>query len=460
VGQIDLGFGAPGAERRVWTVAGLLASLREGLEREYFDVWIEGEVSNCKQAPSRHIYFTLKDGQAQLRAVMFSQQARYLKFKLGDGAQVRVRGRVSIYEARGDLQCYVEHIEPLGRGELQAAFEHLKQKLAAEGLFAPERKRALPRLPRRIGIITSPRGAAVADMVRILRRRFPSLDLLLYPVAVQGAAAAGEIAAALDYFAAQPEGAAHHVDLLIAGRGGGSLEDLWAFNEEVVARALARCPIPTISAVGHETDFTIADFVADLRAPTPSAAAELAVRPRAEFAREQGDMRRRLEHAMRYRLLQRRHRLQDLARHRAFDALRQKIGRRGQRTDELAQRAQAALGRRLERLRRQTESLAARMQRRDPRAVLAAARGALQAREQTLVKVWEAGQTRRRQQLERWAAVLGERNPLGILARGYALVYDGEGRLATDPAAIAAGEALRVRLAKGWMEAERKRSGR
>ncbi|MGN6593289.1 MAG: exodeoxyribonuclease VII large subunit [Terriglobales bacterium] len=457
MGQIELSFGAGGRERRVWTVAALLASVREGLEREYFDVWVEGEVSNCKQAPSRHIYFTLKGGQAQLRAVMFAAQARYVKFKLRDGLQVRVRGRISLYEARGDLQCYVEHVEPLGRGELQLAFEQLKQRLEAEGLFAPGRKRALPRLPRRIGLVTSPRGAAVADMIRVLRRRFPSLDILLHPVAVQGTAAAGEIAAALDYLGAQAEGAAHRVDLVIVGRGGGSLEDLWAFNEEVVARALARCPIPVISAVGHETDVTIADFVADVRAPTPSAAAEMAVRPRAEFAREQAEWSRRLTQGVRYRLLQRRHRLQDLARHRAFDALRQGLRRRGQRTDELGQRLPALLGRRLALLRRHADSLADRARHRDPRAVLAAAGGRLQARRQTLVAAWRARQAGRRRRLEELAAVLGERNPLRILARGYALVYDSAGRLATDPAAIAEGEALRLRLAQGWLEAEARR---
>jgi exodeoxyribonuclease VII large subunit len=457
VGQIELSFGAAGSERRVWTVAALLASLREGLERDYFDVWVEGEVSNCKQAPSRHIYFTLKDGQAQLRAVMFAAQARYLKFKLRDGLQVRVRGRISLYEARGDLQCYVEHVEPLGRGELQLAFEQLKQKLAAEGLFAPERKRALPRLPRRIGLVTSPRGAAVADMIRILRRRFPSLDILLFPVAVQGTAAAGEIVAALEYLGSQPEGAAHRVDLVIVGRGGGSLEDLWAFNEEVVARALARCPLPVISAVGHETDFTIADFVADVRAPTPSAAAELAVRPRAEFAREQAELQRRLTQGIRYRLLQRRHRLQDWARHRAFEAVRQGIGRRGQRSDELAQRLAAGLRQRLTQRRRRLEMLAARARHRDPRALLAAAGGGLQARRQALEAAWRARLAQRRRRLEELAAVLGERNPLRILARGYALVYDGAGRLATDPEAIAAGERLRLRLARGWLEAEARR---
>ncbi|MGH9485917.1 MAG: exodeoxyribonuclease VII large subunit, partial [Terriglobales bacterium] len=287
-------------ERQTWTVSSLLASLKTLVERDFFNVWIEGEISNCKYAASQHCYFTLKDAKAQLRAVLFAQQARRAKFQLRDGLQVRVRGRLSLYEARGDVQCIVEHVEPLGRGGLQLAFEQLKQKLAAEGLFAPERKRPLPVLPRRIGLITSARGAAVADVIRILHRRFPGLHILLHPVAVQGTAAAAEICAALDFFAAHAPGGAFAVDLLIVGRGGGSLEDLWAFNEETVARALARSPLPTIAAVGHETDFTIADFVADLRAPTPSAAAELAVRPYADWMREHTERSARLEHAMRY----------------------------------------------------------------------------------------------------------------------------------------------------------------
>ncbi len=437
--------------RRVWTVSGLLAQLKQGLEREFFDVWIEGEISNFHQAASRHCYFTLKDGQSQLRAALFASQARYLRVKLRDGLQVRVRGRVSVYEARGELQCYVEHVEALGRGDLQAAFEALKEKLAQQGLFDAARKRPLPALPRRIGLITSPRGAAIADMVRVLHRRFPNLDLLLYPVAVQGEAAAGEIATALDYFGAP---GAPPVDLLIVGRGGGSLEDLWPFNDERVARALARAPVPVISAVGHETDFTIADFVADLRAPTPSAAAELAVRPKAEFLREQAALRRHLEQAMRYRLLRRRHELNDLARHRAFYALQQRMTQRGQRLDELTHRLERALRRQLERLERRFTSAAAQARRQDPRLRLAVARTRMERLQERLTGLWRERAAARRHRLAAAAALLEERNPLQVLRRGYALVFDAQGRLATAPEAFAAGDALRIRFAAGWLDAQ------
>ncbi|MGH9520847.1 MAG: exodeoxyribonuclease VII large subunit, partial [Terriglobales bacterium] len=223
--QTDLPFPP---ERKIWSVSALLARLKTALDRDFFDLWVEGEISNFHQAASRHCYFTLKDARGQLRAVLFAQQARLLRFRPADGLQVLVRGRLSLFESRGDLQLYAEHIEPLGRGDLQLAFEQLKEKLQAEGLFAPERKRPLPRLPRRIALVTSPRGAAVADLVHVLRRRFPNLEIRLYPVAVQGDAAVGEICEALAYFA-RPE-PAWLPDLLILARGGGSLEDLWAFN--------------------------------------------------------------------------------------------------------------------------------------------------------------------------------------------------------------------------------------
>ena len=446
--------------RKIWTVSALLASLKQSLDRDFFDVWVEGEISGFHQAASRHCYFTLKDGHGQLRAALFATHARLLKFKPRDGLQVLARGRLGLYEARGELQCYVEHLEPLGRGSLQLAFEQLKEKLAAEGLFDAGRKRPLPALPRRIGLITSPRGAAIADMVRILQRRYPNLHLLLYPVAVQGEAAAGEICQALDYFARQPAGAPTAVDLLLVGRGGGSPEDLWPFNEEAVARALARSPVPTISAVGHETDFTIADFVADLRAPTPSAAAELAVRPKADLLREQAGLRRHLEQAVRYRLLHRRHQLADLTRHRAFYAVRHRLAQRGQRCDELQHRLQAAMRRQLERRQRRLAATAARLRDQDARARLARTRARLQAAQQALLARWRAPAARRRARLDRLAALLEDRNPLVLLRRGYALVYDRHGRLATSPDAFADRDPLRIRFAAGDLEAEAKKHRR
>ncbi len=441
-------------ERQVWTVTALVAGLKRAVEREFFDVWIEGEISNCKISALHHCYFTLKDRTAQLRAVMFAAQARRVRFALRDGIQVRVRGRVSVYEARGEVQCVVEVVEPLGRGGLQLAFEQLKEKLTAEGLFAPERKRRLPRLPRRIGLITSARGAAVADMIRILQRRFPALHLLLYPVAVQGETAAPEICQALAFFAEQKPGTPWAAEVLIVGRGGGSLEDLWAFNEEMVARALARSPVPTISAVGHETDFTIADFVADLRAPTPSAAAELAVRPRTDWLREQQALVRRLEHALRFGLLQRRRHLDERARHGTFEAVRQRLRQRAQRSDDLARTLEQLLWQRLAAARRRWVAASVRLRERDPRAQLAGARLRLAARQRALRAAAEGQCGGRRQRLEQLAAVLGERNPLRILGRGYALVYDAGAHLVVQSAGVQPGERLRIRLRDGWLEAE------
>ena len=452
--QASFAFPQP---RRVWTVSAVLAKLKDGLEREFFDVWIEGEISNFHQAASRHCYFTLKDGHAQLRAAMFAAQARYLKFKLHDGLQVIVRGRLSVYEARGELQCYVEHVEPMGRGGLQLAFEQLKDKLAAEGLFLPERKRPLPLLPRRIGVITSPRGAAVADIIHTLTRRFPGLAVRLYPVAVQGDAAAGEICAALDYFAAQSPGTPGWVDVVILARGGGSLEDLWPFNEEAVARAIARLPMPLISGVGHETDFTIADFVADLRAPTPTAAAELAIRPRADWERELAASARHLHQCMRYRLLRRRQRIEDWAAHRAFHALRQKLARRAQLTDELSYRLSALVQRRLHASRERLAAAAARVHHRDVRAAVRQTRTLVETAERSLAAAWKLRQTTRRHQLDSLATLLAERNPLHLLERGYTLVYDAHGALATRPDAFADGDPLRIRFASGWLDAQARR---
>ena len=255
-------------ERRVYTVSDLTARIRDLLARNFTDVLVQGEISNCKPASSGHIYFTLKDERAQVRCAFFRQQQRGMKFRPEDGLKVTVRGSVSVYEARGEYQIYVELLEPSGRGALQVAFEQLKRNLEAEGLFDAARKKALPLLPSRIGLITSSTGAAVRDVVRILKRRFPNVHLTLYPVRVQGEGAGEEIVQALGYF-----NRARRADVILLVRGGGSIEDLWAFNEEKVARAIAACLIPVISGVGHETDFTIADFVADVRASTPSAAA-------------------------------------------------------------------------------------------------------------------------------------------------------------------------------------------
>lgn len=271
-------------EKRILTVSQLTAEIKDILESSFDEVWVEGEISNLRRPPSGHLYFTLKDEKSQIRGVLFKMQSRYLRFELEDGQHVICWGRVGIYEKRGEYQLILDYVEPKGIGSLQLAFEQLKGRLAEEGLFNEERKRPLPMLPQRIGIVTSPTGAVIRDMLHILRRRFENIEVVLYPVKVQGVGAADEIAQGVEYLGEQGE-----VDLIIVGRGGGSLEDLWAFNEEAVARAIVASPVPIISAVGHETDFTIADFVADVRAPTPSAAAELAVREKGDLLRMLSD---------------------------------------------------------------------------------------------------------------------------------------------------------------------------
>src|SRR6202041_730246 len=286
----QMGFSFRPPERRVWAVRDLVAAVRTHVEREYSDAWVEGEISNFRAPDSGHLYFTLKDGNAQIRVVMFSSKARLLRFRPADGMQAVVRGRVTIYEDRGELQIAAEYIEPKGAGGLQVAFEQLKAKLEAEGLFAAERKRAIPTLPARIGIVTSPQAAALRDILNILERRHHSVNTVIYPAQVQGEAAALEVAGGVRYF-----NRSRSVEVIIVGRGGGSAEDLAAFNDEGLARAVAASEIPVISAVGHETDFTILDFVADLRAPTPSAAAELVIRSRQEVDEQLGGLHRRLE---------------------------------------------------------------------------------------------------------------------------------------------------------------------
>src|ERR1700690_724364 len=278
-------------ERRVWKVSELTDRIRDLLETAFPDVWVEGEVSNCNAGKSGHLYFPLKDARASIRCVCFRDQVRGLKFRPEEGLHVTVRGGLSVYDVRGEYQIYVTNIEPGGLGALQLAFEQLKKRLQDEGLFDQARKKPLPVLPLCIGVVTSPTGAAIRDILRVLKRRFPNAQVSLYPVKVQGAGSAVEIVQALRHF-----NQTKTVDVLILTRGGRSLEDLWAFNEEILARAIFASQIPVITGVGHETDFTIADFVADLRAPTPSAAAEIVVKSRQEFERHIAEYHRQIAH--------------------------------------------------------------------------------------------------------------------------------------------------------------------
>ena len=435
--------------RRVYPVSELNSAIRAALEHEFPDVWVSGEISGVKLATSGHYYFTLKEREAQLHAVAFRSAHRYWKFKPRDGLAVLARGRIDVFEARGEYQLIVEVLEPQGHGALQLAFEQLKKALAAEGLFEPGRKRALPRYPRRIGIVTSPRGAVISDMVQILARRFPGLHIRLFPALVQGEGSVDEICRGLDYFSRTG-----WAELVIVARGGGSLEDLWSFNEEAVARAIARCAVPVVSAVGHETDVTIADFVADLRAPTPSAAAEMIVCTRQELLDRIAGCRQKLQHAVRYRFAVLARRLQQQGIERPLGLLHRAIGRQAQRVDELEFRLRDRLRARLERYARAQRSLAARLRHFDLRPRLAADRRRLDRAHAAAAQSLRWQLARRRGEVEQLAAKLSQLSPLRILERGYAIVTNESGAIVKESAAAPEGSAIHVRLARGGLDAD------
>src|SRR5579863_8306256 len=361
-------------QRRVWKVSELTECLAELLERAFRDIWIEGEVSNYRAAQSGHLYFTLKDSRSQIRCVCFRDQARTLKFRPEDGLHITVRGSLGVYEVRGEYQVYVTHIEPVGLGALQLAFEQLKKKLQEEGLFDEARKKPLPVLPRCIGVVTSSTGAAIRDILRVLKRRFANVHVQLYPVKVQGEGAAGEIVAGLRYF-----NRAKFADVVIVARGGGSLEDLWAFNEETVARAIAASAVPVISGVGHETDFTIADFVADLRAPTPSAAAEIVICPREQIFDQLSVFDHKLLQATRYRLAMAARALHERGVERASALVHRNVGRLQQRVDELNYRMRGRAQSAASAPRKRFEDLTARLRSQDLRLRISRARRRLEA---------------------------------------------------------------------------------
>jgi exodeoxyribonuclease VII large subunit len=375
---------------------------------------------------------------------MWRTTARLLRFKAENGMSVTARGRVTLYEVRGELQLQAEYLEPQGAGALQVAFEQLKAKLAAEGLFAPERKKALPALPRKIGIVTSPRGAAIQDMLNILRRRHESVHVIIFPAQVLGDAAPGEVSAGVRYF-----NSSRTVDVIIVARGGGSVEDLWCFNDEGLARAIAASNLPVISAVGHETDFTICDFVADLRAPTPSAAAELVIQSKHQLAEQIEILRTRASRAMRYQLLLSQNALNALARQGTFARMRDPIHRRGQRIDELVFRLAEAQRRHLRTFYRRLDSASARVRAHDLRTKLAVMRRDVGARTSALAAITRNLLLHYRGNLDRLSAQLEALSPLAILDRGYALVFDSSGKLLKDAAQVSAGETVRARVARG-----------
>ena len=440
----QLGFRFTPPERRVWTVRALIAAVRTHLEREYTDAWVEGEISNCRAQSSGHFYFTLKDANAQLRVVMFSSKVRLLKFRPADGMQVVVRGRITVYEERGDLQLAAEYIEPKGAGGLQVAFEQLKAKLEAEGLFAAERKKPIPALPSRIGIVTSPQAAALRDILNILQRRHHSANAVIYPAQVQGDFAASEVAAGVRYF-----NQSRSVEVIIVGRGGGSAEDLSAFNDEGLARTVAASEIPVISAVGHETDFTIMDFVADLRAPTPSAAAEMVIRSRVEIENQAEAVRERLVRAMERCLLEARNALMERAQDGAFARMMDLIRQRQQKVDDLTYRLERAERQALELTRRRWEKLAAAVRHYDLRRVLAGIRGELEAGTAAVAAAMRNQLLQNKVRIERMGRALETLSPLAILDRGYALVFDASGQLVKDAAQVKPGDEIKARVARG-----------
>lgn len=432
--------------RRQYTVGALTREIKEILTTAYDGIWVTGEISGLKLAASGHAYFQLKDADSQVRCVIWKGNMRLLRFRPQEGLAVEARGRIDVYEPRGEYQLIVETLEPQGEGALRMAFEQLKARLEAEGLFAAGRKRPLPRFPLRIGLVTSPTGAAIQDMLHVLTRRFPGLQIRLYPAQVQGAGSVASIVEGIEYFSASgwPE-------LLIVGRGGGSLEDLWSFNEEAVARAIAACAVPVISAVGHETDVTIADWVADLRAPTPSAAAELAVRDAAALRESVGAQTARLERAIHYRVL-----------------------RSAQRFDETQFRLRDAARERVNRLRRLIEQCTAVVRRADPRLRVsrmwqrvADAKGRLEATlrpllmrqtgrldtlERRLASPAQARVALARRRHEALHASLLQLSPLAVLERGYSIVQAGDGSVVRDSAATRARQSLTVRLHKGALK--------
>lgn len=430
-------------------VRDLVAAVRTRLEREYSDVWVEGEISNFRAHDSGHLYFTLKDQNSQIRGVMFRSQARLLRFRPEDGMQLVLRGRVTVFEGRGELQLSAEYLEPKGAGALQIAFEQLKAKLQAEGLFDASRKKPIPALPRCIGIVTSPQAAALRDILNILRRRHHSATILIYPAQVQGESAASEVTSGIKYF-----NRVKNVDVIIIARGGGSAEDLAAFNHEGLARVIAGSGIPTISAIGHETDFTIIDFVADLRAPTPSAAAELVIRSRQEIEEQAEALHLRLTRAMRYRLLIAKQTLTEAAQHGAFARMMEAINQRQQRLDDLRYRLEKSQRKLIERNRRKWEQVSAAVRHYDARRVLAGMRRDLASRTTAITSAIQTLLLRRRSRIEQIEHQLKALSPVAILERGYALVFDSSGKLVKNAGQVEVGDEISARLAHGSLIAK------
>ena len=407
-------------------------------------VWIQGEISNFKRHSSGHMYFSLKDERAQLKAACFRNNNMYLKFRPEDGMEVIVRGRLSVYEPRGDYQAIVEYMEPVGLGSLQLAFEQLKETLRKEGLFDEMHKVSLPLLPGKVGIVTSPTGAAIQDILRILKRRNAALDVLIYPVRVQGPGAAEQIAAGIRYLNTRPD-----IDVIIIGRGGGSIEDLWAFNEEIVARAIFSSELPLISAVGHEVDYTISDFVADLRAPTPSAAAEMVSGAREDLCAAVNSLKGRMCQSIRRTIERRRLSLERLSNNRAFMLAPNRIRDLQQRFDENSMRMVQAVQRFTNSLRHRERMLATRLVTYDLGRMIHHKSDILARSRRAMIAAIRVRVQRERARLGLAAGKIDALSPLAILKRGFALCRDDAGAIIRNSADVSPGDRVHVSLAAG-----------
>ena len=432
-------------QRQIFTVTDLTVAIRDVFESAFGDLWVEGEISNCRLWNTGHLYFTLKDGGAQIKAVMFRSAVRYLKFKPEDGLHVTVRGRLGVYEPKGEYQIVCEHMEPQGLGALQLAFEQLKKKLHAEGLFDAARKRPLPSLPRKIGIVTSLDGAALRDIIKVLARRHPNAHLVIRPTRVQGEGATGDIAQAIRALMK-----VSGVDVVIVARGGGSAEDLHAFNQEPVARAIVASTAPVISAVGHEVDFTIADFVADVRAPTPSAAAEMVVAAKDDFCARIDRLTHRLQASARAGLQRRRSAIHLLTTRRGLAAWQARLAMRGRHAAELSHQLRQAGGAILTRRHRDFASLRLRLEARDLRRRMAVIRGRLGAADGRLSAAADRSHHRAQSKLAAIAGRLDNLSPLAVLARGYAVCWNADRTaIIRKAAAVSPGDRVRVTLHEG-----------
>ena len=435
-------------QRKTYTVSELSGRIRGLLAGEFTDIWVAGEISGCRTAASGHCYFPLKDEESQIQCVCFRNTLRYLRFKPRDGVAALVRGSIDVYEARGQYQLIADSIEPQGHGALQLAFEQLKKKLAAEGLFEASRKRPLPKMPARIGIVTSPGGAVIQDLLNILLRRFPGLHIRLYPALVQGEGSREQVCQGLDYFSRSG-----WAQVVIVARGGGSIEDLWTFNEETVARAIANSSVPVISAIGHETDFTIADFVADLRAPTPSAAAELAVPTGQEILEQIAGAEHKLTQHARYRLAMAARELHERGVERASAALHRRIGRAQQRVDELDYRMRDSMQRALDARRRRLEEQVTRLRGQDLRVRFGDVRRRLHIAEAAALHAWRTRAALAGRRLETLTAHLSQLSPLRILERGYAIVRNERGVVVKNTTDALPDTVVDIRVARAVLRA-------